>query len=107
MAKLLKKEITDSELAATGKSMCMVELGAGTMLPSIVLSAQFKNMTCIATDHTRLLPLMKEGAQLNDNPSNLLTQELKWGNVLTNLATLEKTIKQQRLPQINYIVAVE
>ena len=77
------------------------------MLPSIALSAQFENLTCIATDHTRLLTQMKESAQLNGNPSNLITQELKWGNVLTNLVTLEKTIKQQRLPQIDYIVAVE
>jgi tRNA U34 5-methylaminomethyl-2-thiouridine-forming methyltransferase MnmC len=76
----MMKLIKDSGIVETGKQFCVVEVGAGTMLPSLTVAMNFQQSTCIATDHPKLFEVLTTSHELNKTPSNLIPLEFKLGN---------------------------
>lgn len=62
------------------KPKVLVELGASTMLPSLVAAFQHPEITCYATDLKKVMPIVEQSHQENERPANVVPFELCWGD---------------------------
>ena len=79
MTRILLDNI-EKEAISPDCSKTIVELGAATMLPCLVIASKFPNYHCFATDLNKIMPLVEQCHALNDSPSNIEPLELLWGN---------------------------
>ena len=70
----------------------MVELGAGTMLPSLTVALNYFGSTVIAADIPSLYDQLNECHELNGKPDNLIPLSFQWGSKGNSLRDLEKLV---------------
>lgn len=85
----------------------MVELGAGTMLPSLAVALNYEQSTCFAADFPVMQDHLEKTFCLNGRPTNLIPMAFRYGNAGTSLQELEKNVKKLGLKRINYVVCVD
>ena len=63
----------------------MAELGASTMLPSLVAAVKYpEHLKTFSTDLPKIMPLIHQCHQLNGSPKNLIPIELSWGDKVSH-----------------------
>ncbi|GAN01933.1 ik:tdsubc_1b12 [Mucor ambiguus] len=87
------------------KDKTVLELGAGTSLPSVVIGKSIPSAHLILSDIPEILPVVRNCIQLNDIQGTWI-QAVKWGQFgsESSIDTLLDRVEKERKTKIDYIL---